>query len=84
MFRVLKKNMQIGKATLPYEAHTPKAPEGFLGAPEIDTHKCTGCGKCVAVCPTKALTIVDFSPEGKRSLYLSYGEFSVDVIANGV
>ena len=27
--------------------------------PEIDTDICTGCGDCVAVCPTGALAIVE-------------------------
>lgn len=73
MFRILKKNMEIGKATLPYAPATTKAPEGFLGAPEIDPQKCTGCGKCVAACPTKALTVTDLKEENKRAFRLSYG-----------
>jgi len=74
MFRILKKNMEIGKATLPYAPATAKAPEGFLGAPEIDPQKCTGCGKCVAACPTKALTVTDLKEENKRAFRLSYGD----------
>jgi Ni,Fe-hydrogenase III small subunit/formate hydrogenlyase subunit 6/NADH:ubiquinone oxidoreductase subunit I len=76
--------MEIGKVTLPYAALMAKTlpeptarrsrrPEGFLGAPEIDPQKCTGCGKCVAVCPTPALTAEDREAEGKRSFRLFYG-----------
>ncbi|MBN1688064.1 MAG: NADH-quinone oxidoreductase subunit NuoB [Candidatus Omnitrophica bacterium] len=74
MFRILKKNMETGKVTLPRTALTAKAPEGFLGAPEVDPAKCTGCGKCVIACPTKALTMVDRSAEDKRFCHLSYGD----------
>lgn len=72
MFRILKKNIKVGKATLPYISD--RAPKGFSGAPEIDAQKCTGCGKCVIACPTRALTIVDGSAEGRRSFRLSYGD----------
>ena len=74
MFRILKKNIGVGKVTLPSPALSPKAPEGFLGAPEIDPGKCTRCGKCVVACPTKALTIADSPAENKRSFRLSYGD----------
>ncbi|OGX10927.1 MAG: hypothetical protein A2351_01080 [Omnitrophica bacterium RIFOXYB12_FULL_50_7] len=74
MFRILKKNMEIGKVTLPYAVLTAKTPEGFFGAPEIDPAKCTGCGKCVIPCPTQALTIADRSAEAKRFFHLSYGD----------
>jgi Ni,Fe-hydrogenase III small subunit/formate hydrogenlyase subunit 6/NADH:ubiquinone oxidoreductase subunit I len=74
MFRILKKNMETGRATLPYAPLTAKAPEGFLGAPEIDSTKCTGCGKCVMACPTRALTMTDPSSEDKRFFHLSYGD----------
>jgi Ni,Fe-hydrogenase III small subunit/Fe-S-cluster-containing hydrogenase component 2 len=74
MFRILKKNMEVGKVTLPADALSAKAPEGFLGAPEIDPAQCTGCGQCVAVCPTKALGITDRPEEDKRCFHLSYGD----------
>lgn len=31
--------------------------------PEIDPAACTGCGECVAVCPTGALAIIDQKAE---------------------
>lgn len=74
MFRILKKNMEVGKATLPAAALSAKAPEGFLGAPEIDPAHCTGCGQCVAVCPARALTVTDRPEEDNRCLRLSYGD----------
>jgi Ni,Fe-hydrogenase III small subunit/formate hydrogenlyase subunit 6/NADH:ubiquinone oxidoreductase subunit I len=84
MFRILKKNAEIGNTTLPQafvtaqapkgpRSYGPKSPEGFLGAPEIDPHKCTGCGKCIAPCPTNALTLEDSEAGDKRSFRLFYG-----------
>ena len=34
-------------------------PERYRGKPEFDPDTCVGCGACVNVCPTKALTLVD-------------------------
>lgn len=74
MFRILRKNAQIGNATEPYAPCVGKAPEGFAGAPEIDPVKCTGCAQCVIACPTRALTIADSPSEDKRALRLSCGD----------
>ncbi len=74
MFRILKKNAQIGIVTTAYEPGCHKAPEGFMGAPQIDAAKCTGCGKCVLSCPTNALSVTDHQSLDKRLLFLSYGD----------
>ena len=34
-------------------------PERYRGKPEFQTDQCIGCGACVNVCPTQALTMVD-------------------------
>jgi hydrogenase-4 component H len=34
-------------------------PERYRGKPEFDLDKCVGCGACVNVCPTQALTLID-------------------------
>jgi len=34
-------------------------PERYRGRPEFNDEKCIGCGACVNVCPTQALTMVD-------------------------
>jgi hydrogenase-4 component H len=34
-------------------------PERYRGKPEFDAETCIGCGACVNVCPTNALTMVD-------------------------
>jgi len=46
-----------------FTSHFPKeacvVPERYRGKPEFDTDTCIGCGACVNVCPTNALTMVD-------------------------
>lgn len=74
MFQIIKRNAQIGTVTIPYQPGCQNAPEGFLGAPQIDAQKCTGCGKCVPVCPTTALAIEDRPARDQRSLFLSHGD----------
>jgi ferredoxin len=36
-----------------------EVPERYRGKPEFDADTCIGCGACVNVCPTQALTQVD-------------------------
>jgi len=74
VFQLVRKNAQIGTVTIPYKPGCQKAPEGFLGAPQIDAQKCTGCGKCVPACPTIALAVEDHPAKDQRSLFLSYGD----------
>ena len=41
----------------PYEPY--EVTEKYRGKPEIDLDSCIGCGACVNVCPTEALTMID-------------------------
>jgi len=34
-------------------------PDSYRGKPEFDDDTCIGCGACVNVCPTEALTMID-------------------------
>lgn len=45
--------------TTRFPAEPCVAPERYRGKPEFDLHACVGCGACVNVCPTSALTLVD-------------------------
>ena len=46
----------------PYD-HVP-LPEGFRGAPNIEEPvKCLLCMKCVRICPTQALSIIDIDEQ---------------------
>jgi ferredoxin-type protein NapF len=38
---------------------------GAVGVPEVDIERCTGCGACVAVCPTRAVKISPTAPPGR-------------------
>ncbi len=40
-------------------------PESYRGRPEFDLDMCVGCGACVNVCPTSALTLTD-EPDGNH------------------
>jgi len=45
--------------TTRFPAEPCEVPERFRGKPEFDDDKCIGCGACVNICPTQALTMVD-------------------------
>jgi len=45
--------------TTKFPAVPCKVPERLRGKPEFNTDYCIGCGACVNVCPTRALTMVD-------------------------
>ncbi len=45
--------------TTRFPAEPCVVPERYRGKPEFDLDKCIGCGACVNVCPTEALSQVD-------------------------
>ncbi|MBN2183096.1 MAG: 4Fe-4S binding protein [Sedimentisphaerales bacterium] len=45
--------------TTKFPAEPCVVPEKYRGKPEFDLDTCIGCGACVNVCPTRALTQVD-------------------------
>jgi hydrogenase-4 component H len=45
--------------TTRFPAEPCVVPERYRGKPEFDPDTCIGCGACVNVCPTSALTLVD-------------------------
>jgi len=45
--------------TTKFPAEPCVVPEKYRGKPEIDPDYCIGCGACVQVCPTEALTMTD-------------------------
>ncbi len=51
--------------TTKFPAKPCEVPERLRGKPEFNTDYCIGCGACVNVCPTRALTMVD-NTEGEN------------------
>jgi hydrogenase-4 component H len=45
--------------TTRFPAKPCEVPERYRGKPEFNTDSCIGCGACVNVCPTEALTLVE-------------------------
>jgi hydrogenase-4 component H len=45
--------------TTRFPAEPCVVPDSYRGKPEFDLDKCVGCGACVNVCPTQALTLSD-------------------------
>ncbi len=45
--------------TTKFPAEPCQVPESYRGKPEFDDDYCIGCGACVNVCPTEALTQTD-------------------------
>jgi Ni,Fe-hydrogenase III small subunit/NAD-dependent dihydropyrimidine dehydrogenase PreA subunit len=57
MWNSLKARLFQGFRTGRFPDAPPTLPEHFTGRPEIIPGKCTGCGKCTAVCPTDAVSL---------------------------
>lgn len=68
---LLKIAINRGRITLRYPKKEPPIPEGLRGKPEIDFEACIGCGGCVSVCPSNALTLKDNNDV--RVISLFYG-----------
>ena len=45
--------------TTRFPAEPCVVPEKYRGKPEFDLDVCIGCGACVNICPTEALTMID-------------------------
>jgi hydrogenase-4 component H len=63
-----------GRFTTRFPAEPCVVPQKYRGKPEFDPDKCIGCGACVNVCPTLALTQADdlASRPPKRKITLRY------------
>ncbi|MBI3112468.1 MAG: NADH-quinone oxidoreductase subunit NuoB [Ignavibacteriales bacterium] len=79
MLRILKRALTAGVVTDSYPAITAEPPDGFRGKPVIDFARCTACDRCVAACPTDAITVETTSDHHaidtvEKTLTLNYGD----------
>lgn len=58
--------------TTRFPAEPCPVPERYRGKPRFDPETCVGCGACVNVCPTTALTLVDEPDRATRWITLRY------------
>ena len=65
--------------TTRYPAVPCEVPERYRGKPEFDNDLCVGCGACVNVCPTLALTQVD---DLEAEVYMAVGELEGPMVTN--
>jgi ferredoxin len=42
----------------------PKQPQARKALPVVDPDRCTGCGRCVAICPPHVLGLANEHPKG--------------------
>lgn len=62
MFKALKARLFQGYRTGKFPASPPVLPDRFQGRPEIIPEKCGHCGKCVAQCPSRAISLNSGAP----------------------
>lgn len=57
MFKVIKKIIKYPRLTRNYPKQPLNNANLFIGRPEIDLKKCTGCTECVKRCPSRAIVM---------------------------
>jgi len=70
MLEILKRTLKTGTRTTKYPLIKDDAPPGFRGKPEFIPGKCTFCGECEKVCPSRVIHLVN--ENGEKALSLSY------------
>lgn len=79
MFKTIEKIIKYQRLTQDYPKKTIDSSR-FIGKPEIDTAKCTGCGECLKRCPSGA--IVHGVGSGSRNIGSDMKENSSGVNEN--
>ena len=60
MFKTIKKMIEYPRLTQNYPKESPNS-SLFIGRPEINIKKCTGCRECVSRCPSQAIVLEKIS-----------------------
>lgn len=55
--KVIPIAVKTGTVTIKYPYEQPLTTSSFRGIIEIDPSVCTGCGACIRICPSKALSL---------------------------
>lgn len=61
-------NLFKRKNTVMFPADHVPIPEGFRGFPYVTAEKCNGCKRCIRVCPSGALEVVDTEDGGRKHI----------------
>ena len=59
MIKALRSRLHQGYKTNAFPAEDPRLPERYPGIPRLAAERCTTCGACEAICPTKAISVQD-------------------------
>jgi Ni,Fe-hydrogenase III small subunit/formate hydrogenlyase subunit 6/NADH:ubiquinone oxidoreductase subunit I len=71
MFKILKKSLSVGSATVDYPRIAPRLAEQFRGCPHFDFAAWSDARPAVDACPTGAIAIRD--RDGARQVTVDYG-----------
>jgi hydrogenase-4 component H len=57
--------LSAGRVTLPYPLAPADPKEGFRGLPRVDATRCIGCGGCLSICSSNAISVEDEGPRAR-------------------
>lgn len=73
MFKLLKKALQVGVATVEYPFKPLEVAPDFRGKPVYNFQQCIACGACAIACPANAITMDYNLEKGIKSWKIFYG-----------
>jgi hydrogenase-4 component H len=73
VFKLWKKVVEVGEATIQYPFAPLETAPGFRGRPVYRIEPCIACGACANACPANAISLQSDCVQGTRTLSLDYG-----------